>query len=239
MSELILPRTYKDISGKFPQHDKKPRISYSQYTAWKGEYKNDYIKQYFANIELPDSIWARGGNDIGEYIEWKGNGMKGERPKSIILTQNSFDNIDGAEEVDYPEGCVYEDLVVVDCGDFVVEGYTDRTQYIGNKVRIRDYKTGNKDKKAKYYASDEYQQVPLYALGKIQEGYEIDGMEVVLMHRKGNGSEKSPIYLTGEIVTIPLTYDENKIKNVIEDMKKVVLEISDCYKTYLKYFGNG
>lgn len=241
MAELILPRTFECKTGKYKNYNGRPKLSYSQYKSWKSNYRNDYIKQYFCGLELPDSIWARTGNDTGEYIEWRGNGMIDPRPKSIILKQNSFDNIDNAELIDYPENCVYEDQIVVDCGDFVVEGYTDRTRYFpeNNSVHIRDYKTGNISKKADYYASEEYQQLQLYGFGKQQENYNVEQIEVVMLHRKGNGSEKSPIHLTGETLLIPLEYSKDKALSLLDDMSKVAKEISDVYKTYLKYFNNG
>ena len=48
MGELLLPKRYEDRSGKYPQHEGKPKLSYSQWGSWKSkQYKSEYIKKYF------------------------------------------------------------------------------------------------------------------------------------------------------------------------------------------------
>ena len=55
----------------------------------------------------------------------------------------------------------------------------------------------------------------------------------------GNNSEKSPIRLTGKIEIIPTYYNREKFEEWLKNVSKVAEEISDVYKTYLKYFNNG
>lgn len=239
MGKLILPRVFKDKSpdGKYKKFDGLPKLSYSQYNSWKdAQYHPDYIKQYFVGIELPSGIFAQAGTDFGTLVEWIGNGRVGEKPVSLILPQSNVDEV--AEKVDYPENSIYEDLVVVDCGDFVIEGFADRITYFQDlmKVKVLDFKTGN-TKKPEKYTSKEYRQTGLYAYQKENEGYEIDSCGVQMYNRKGNGSEKHPIMLTGEMLEIDTPYNRKEIETWLKtDVKKVAYDISDCYKTYLKYF---
>lgn len=237
MSKLLLPKTYTDRSGKYPQHEGKPKLSYSQYNSWKdAKYHPDYIKQYFIGINMASGIFAQAGTDFGTMVEWIGNGKVGEKPKSIILPQLHCEEI--AAQVDYPKNSIYEDLVVVDCGDFVIEGFADRVTYWQKEMEafIVDFKTGN-TKKPEKYTSPDYKQTRLYAYQKENEGYKIKGCEVQMYARKGNGSEKSPILLTGEKLVIETPYDRKDTEEWLKkDVTKVAKEISDCYQTYVKYF---
>ena len=237
MSKLILPRKFEDRTGEYPQHVGKNKLSYSQYTSWNDpNYKFEYIKQYFAGIELKSGIFADVGSDAGEHIEWIGRGRPSTKPKLRILNQSDLEIIERV--VDFPSNCIYEDLVVVDCGDFVVEGYTDRTEHKSENVCfIRDYKTGGIKKKASFYASEDYGQTQLYGLGKNQKGLLVEGTEVFLLDRAGNGSAKSPIRLTGETLIINIPYSRDKAEKLVENMRKTAYDISDYFKTYQKIFG--
>lgn len=237
--KLVLPRVFKDKSpdGKYKKLDGLPKISYSQYSSWNDpEYHNDYIKQYFCGIIMPSGIFAQAGTDFGTLVEWMGKGREGEKPVSLILPQSNVDEV--AELVQYPENSIYEDLIVVDCGDFVIEGFADRVTYWEREkeAMILDFKTGN-TKKPEKYKSPKYMQTRLYAYQKENEGYNITGCSVEMYGRKGNGSEKSPILLTGEVLTIDTPYVREDVEIWLEDVRRTANEISECYQTYLKYFG--
>lgn len=238
--KLLLPRTFEDRNGKYPKHKGKPKLSYSQHTSWKDpEYNADYIVQYFSGIVLPDGIWALFGGEVGTYIEYKANDL--EMP---VFTMLSADDANFLDTLDYPQNCTYEDEICVDMGDFVIEGYTDRTELVDKKdkkVGIRDYKTGNLDKKTEFYESDEYAQTTLYCDQKVQEGFEIEYSEVVLLGRKGNNMTTKNgfqrIRLSGDLTKIDTPYSKERADKIKEDMKKSAQDISKLYKTYLKYFG--
>lgn len=51
--------------------------------------------------------------------------------------------------------------------------------------------------------------------------------------------EKSPLRLTGKVENIPTPYNSKEFENWLKMVEKVAKEISDVYKTYLKYFNNG
>lgn len=235
--KLVLPRTFEGRSGKYKKFKGMPKLSYSQHTSWKDpEYKADYIVQYFSGVTLPDGIWAKFGGEVGTYIEHKAQGL--EMPEFEMLSENDKAFLDA---LDYPKKCTYEDEICVDMGNFVIEGYTDRTEAVGKKkVGIRDYKTGNLDKKKEFYESDEYAQTTLYCDQKVQEGNEIAYSEVVLLGRKGNNMTTKngfqPIRLSGELTKIDTPYSKERADKIKEDMRKSAKEISDLYKIYLKYF---
>ena len=236
-TELVLPRIFEGRSKKYKQHKGKPKLSYSQHTSWKDpEYNADYIVQYFSGIKLPDGIWAKFGGEVGTYIECKAQNL--EMPEFEMLSEDDKAFLD---TLDYPAKCTYEDEICVDMGDFVIEGYTDRTQVVKpKKIGIRDYKTGNLDKKKEFYESDEYAQTTLYCDQKVQEGNEIAYSEVVLLGRKGNNMTTKngfqAIRLSGEFTQIDTPYSKERADKIKEDMKKSAQEISDLYKIYLKYF---
>jgi hypothetical protein len=230
---MNLPKTYQnDASGNYPQHLGKPKISYSQYTSWKNEeYKLDYIFQYFIGGTVEDNIFALYGGEVGEYIEKR---SKGEKAQLNMMSQEDANILDS---LDYPKNCIYEDEIVVDCGDFVIQGFTDRTELVTKKqIGILDYKTGNTEKKADFYGSDEYGQTTLYCYQKTKEGFKVKYSKVVLLGRKGNGYEKYPLKLSGDILEIDTPYSPERAEKLLLDIRNVANEISDCYDFYLKIF---
>lgn len=221
-----------DASGKYPQHVGKPKISYSQYTSWKdSNYRLDYILQYFGGATLPGGIFADFGGDVGAYIEHKAKGLP---YTPIMISQKDIDILNTLE---YPDNCTYEDEIVVDCGDFVIQGFTDRTEDFGDSVGILDYKTGSIEKKEEFYASEEYGQTTLYAYQKTKEGKSIAYSKVIILDRKGNGFEKYPLMLTGKTKDVLTPYSEERALRVLENIRKVAEEISSTYRTYVKVFG--
>jgi hypothetical protein len=236
MSKLILPRTYEDktTDGKYAHHNGKPKLSYSQYNSWKdSQYRPDYIKRYFAKIDTPGSCFTDFGTDVGTYKEWVGIGRTGEQP---IMKYLSKEDLDWLDSLEYPENSIYEDLVVVDCGDFVMEGYIDRSEYIQNGVHVRDFKTGNIIKKTPEYASPDYQQTTLYCQKDV-EGYEILGSDVMLLGRAGNNTQKNPLKLTQEFKIIPTPYSRDRALQFLDKVAVTAKEISEYYQRYLDIFG--
>jgi hypothetical protein len=234
---VILPKTFEDRNNKRPECKGKPKLSYSQYTSYKDpEYQNQYYLQYFSGINLPSGEFALLGTGCGEFIE--DTAIKAEPRRVGCLSSEDTSILDSI--IDYPKGCVYEDEIIVDLVDFCLEGYSDRTWYKPNKeVSIRDYKTLNLDKKAEFYASDEYGQTTLYCFQKEREGYIIVGSEVFGIGRKGSsleGKGNFKMRLSGDYKIIPTPYTKERGEKVIEDITKVAHQISDDYKIYLKYF---
>ena len=234
---IILPKVYKDNSKeqKYKSLNNLPKISYSQYSAWNSiEYKPDYIKQYMVGIKLPDGIFSLFGSATGTYVEGVGTGnMNCHKEYEHLLSDSDREFL---QTLEYPDNSIYEDYIVVDMGDYCIEGYMDRGIYNKKSVIVEDFKTGAIKKKKDYYASSDYQQTRLYSYQKENEGYEIEDCRVLLLDRAGNNSAKSPIRLTGEIEVIPTPYDRKDTEVFLEDVTRTVHEISDYYKQYLKFF---
>ncbi len=230
MSKIKLPRTYSSRSEKYNKFNGLPKLSYSQYSSWKDpQYKDQYILQYFLGLNLDSGIWAEYGNKVGTFIEAH---AKGEDLEGL-----SNEDKDVLKSLNYPENAIYEDEIVIDCGDFVIQGFTDKTKFNSeNSLEILDYKTGNVTKES-FYSSDDYQQTALYCYGKEKEGFTIDKSGVCLLGRKGNGMDKYPLKLSGEVIHIDTPYTKERGEKIIADITKVVNEISDEYVIFLKYFG--
>ncbi len=235
-NKIVLPKTFQDKNDKRPECKGKPKLSYSQYTSYKDPlYQDDYYVQYFSEIELPSGEFAFFGGCCGEFIEDVGNKAIPARVGCL-----SEDDTKVLMELDYPDNCVYEDEIIIDLGEFCLEGYTDRTWYKeNNEIEIRDYKTLNLDKKKDFYASDDYGQTALYSHQKEKEGYVVTKSEVCGLGRKGSslsGTGNFKMRLSGQVEIIPTPYTEERGKKIIADITEVVHQISDEYKIYQKYF---
>ena len=238
MSKLTLPRVYEikdNTPEKYHQYEGLPKLSYSQYTSWRDpSYKKDYILQYFFKKEVVSQfqIFATYGSEVGEFIETQGadrGEMISDEVAEMLLN------------LEYPENSVYEDEIVLPVYDakgkilFVIQGFIDRSEYIGdNQLGILDFKTGNVAKKVEYYGSPDYGQTTLYCHCKHLEGLEIVYSKVTLLGRKGNGRQGHPLRLNGENVDIDTPYSVKRGEAVVKDMTKVAKEISDHYKVLLK-----
>lgn len=227
MSKIQLP---KELDGK-------PKISYSQYSSYKNEeYQDQYYLQYFSNIELSSGEFAEFGTSCGQFIE--DVGMVVSNPRTGCLSKEDAEIL--LDKIIFPPNCVYEDKIIVDCEDFVVEGYADRVKYLdGGEVEIEDFKTLNLDKKKDFYASDEYGQTALYSFQKEKEGYKVVRSFVTGLGRKGSsldGTGNFKMRLSGAVEEIETPYTKERGEKIIEDITKVVHQISDDYKIYLKYF---
>lgn len=232
---IILPKTFEDRNNKRPECKGKPKLSYSQYTSYKDpEYQNQYYIQYFSGIELKSGEFADFGSACGNFIEDTANGV------TPVVDLLSEEDIKILLELEYPKNCVYEDEIIVDLGGFCLEGYTDRTWYKeNNEVEIRDYKTLNLDKKKDFYASDDYGQTALYSHQKEKEGYVVTKSEVCGLGRKGSslsGTGNFKMRLSGQVEIIPTPYTKERGDKIVKDITKVVHQISDDYKIFLKYF---
>lgn len=225
---IILPKTYEATKDKYKQHNGKPKLSYSQYNSWiSPEYRKDYILRYFMGRKDEGNKWSDFGGEIGKFIESHASG-------SVLDTKIiSNEDIEILKGLEYTDNCEYEDEIVVDMGDFVIQGFIDRSKYKDNEVIITDFKTGNIDK-ADLYRSEDYGQTTLYSFQKEVEGFKIAGSNVLLLGRKGNGYAKSPIRLSGETLEIETPYSKKRAILLLEKMKKAAIEISNAYNVYKK-----
>ena len=224
---IILPRV---LEGK-------AKISYSQYSSYKdSEYQDQYYIQYFSGISLPSGEFAEMGTSAGQFIEDVGMGTA--HPRTGCLSKEDVEII--LDKITFPPNCIYEDKIIVDCDDFYIEGYADRIKYLDNKeVEVEDFKTLNIDTKKKFYESEEYGQTALYSYQKEKEGYKVVRSFVTGLGRKGSsldGKGNFKMRLSGVVEQIETPYTKERGEKVIEDITKVVHQISDEYKIFLKYF---
>lgn len=228
-SKIVLPRELNGI----------PKISYSQYTSYKDQdYQDQYYIQYFSGIKLPSGEFAEFGTSCGQFIEDTGMGVSPARRGCLseedikILLSN----------INFPPNSVYEDIIVVEGEGFVIEGYADRIRYLENKeVEVEDFKTLNIDTKRKFYESEEYGQTALYSYKKETEGYKVIRSFVTGIGRKGSsldGTGNFKMRLSGVVEEIETPYSKERGEKIIAEITKVVHQISDEYKIYLKYFKN-
>ena len=226
--KVILPR----------ELERKPKISYSQYSSYKDEeYQDQYYLQYFSNIRLPSGEFAEFGTSCGQFIEDVGMGIT--TPRTGCLSKEDVEII--LDKITFHPNSVYEDKIIVDCGDYLIEGYADRIKYLDNKeVEVEDFKTLNIDTKRKFYESEEYGQTALYSYKKEKEGYIVKRSFVTGLGRKGSsldGTGNFKMRLSGVVEEIETPYTKERGEKVIEDITKVVHQISDDYKIFIKYFG--
>lgn len=232
-TKIELPKVYENENGNYPQYLGRPKLSYSQYTSFKDDlYRGRYISNYFMGIPDPGNIFSDYGGKCGEYLE-----------KQDISDLSEFDR-EVLDSIHTPENSRFEVEVVVDMlpltgVDFVMQGFIDRESKTDHGLYIIDFKTGNHTDKAEYYASEEYGQTTLYSFVRESEGEEIAYSGVILFERKGNGMEKYPLRLSGEVKEIETPYSKERAMKLFDDIAKVTVEISDYYKLYKKYFTDG
>lgn len=232
MSKIKLPSKitkdswfYKDNEELCKPHLGKYYISYSSVDSWEN-YRGDFIKQKFLGFPYSGNIYSEFGSFVGQAVE------NGEFPKE---NPNGFE---GQENLDLeelrPEGAEYEKMILIDMESYVIVGFIDRFVENTDGCWINDIKTGGKDKENKYSGED-YVQVILYAYALHMMGKKIAKTDVYFI-RRGGSHVKPPLKIGKEQFYIPLEYTEERVKFALNKVDRVVKEISDCYKTYLKIF---
>lgn len=219
---------YKENKKVLRPHLGKYYISYSSITSWE-EYKNDFIKEKFANLpkELFETVYTRFGNYLGTAVE------KGKFPEE---NPDGFEGQEHFSLIPRPKKGKYERFVCIDFGEFVFIGFIDIYEEKENKVDLGDLKSGGA-KKEQQYAAEEYIQVILYSRALEHEGKEIGNTYVWFVRREGS-HVKPPLRISEEQFRIDIEYNEERVDYAMKKLKRVVEEISDCYQTYLKIFGD-
>lgn len=234
-NKIILPSVINDKCWFYEAnkelcepHLNKPYISYSSVSSW-SDYREDYIKQKFAGIKLPDGIYGEMGSYAGHALE------HGEFPKENphgFTGQENF-NFDELRS----EGAEYEKMILIDRGSYCIIGFIDKIhEYEEGLLHLRDQKTGG-TKKEESYKSKDYIQVVLYAYAIEQQFPEkkIGKTDVYFIRRTGS-HVNPPLHISKEQFEIPLEYNEERVKYALDKVDRIVNEISDTYKIYLKYF---
>lgn len=229
---MELPSKYENRSGnpKFDKYVGRPKLSYSAYGSFnEPSYKGEFFGVYFLKAPRTGTIFTDFGSSVGGFMETG-------QPQDF-LTESDMNIL---MKVGRPEGAIYEYEIIIDRGSYIIQGYLDRIVEYEDGVEVIDFKTGAIDKKAKDYASLDYQQTTMYSYALEQEGKKIKYSGVKLFDRKGNTLEagnKNVLRLTGEVLDIPTPYSTERAEEFLKKFDKTALEIEAYYKTYKKYFG--
>lgn len=216
---------YKGNEKLIDPHLGKFYISYSTISSWE-EYRTDFIKEKLAGIKLPDSIYADFGSWVGTTVEIN----------EIQPNNHSFTGGENISLIPRRKNTTYERMILIDMGEFVVIGFIDIFEDLGDKiVNCADIKTGGAGKEATY-KKDNYIQLILYCYALVLERYTINEMGVWFCRRTGSHI-KPPLHLSTEQFYIPLEYNEERVKYALDKVKRVVEEISEYVTVYNKYFG--
>lgn len=234
--QLDLPSIYKErkdnlVPERFKKYIGRPAISYSTYSAFKEEgYRGEWLANKFLGLPSEGSIFTEFGSSVGNYQETG-------KPQEYLSTSD-MEVLD--KETPANPLAEYEREVVIDRGSYIIYGFIDRLLGVESmEVDLADFKTGAIDKKAKEYASDDYQQTTVYSYGLEQEGFKINSSSVVLFDRKGNTLEqgnKNVLRLTGRIEHIPTPYSKERAEKFLLEMDKTAKKIEEYWKLYQKVF---
>lgn len=224
---LDLPKVYENEGGNYPQHVGKPKLSYSAYNSFNEEaYKGEFFANYFLGKRGEGNIFTDFGGKCGVLFETD--------TETSDLSEFDVSVIKGIER---PANALYEVEIVVDRGSYVIQGFIDREYLdVESNLVIDDLKTGAIKTKKAFYGGNEYQQTTLYAYQRELEGEHIAYSGVILLDRKGNGQEKYPLRLTGEIENIPTPYSKKRAEDFLKSFDKTAKKIEEYHKVYKKYF---
>jgi hypothetical protein len=217
------PEEFKDFIGMYC-------VSYSQINGFTN-YKKDWIKNYCFGIKEDPGMFANFGIAVGRLFETGGEDVNTDWLKE--------DTLDALADKLYPKDCEYEKpvYIVIDLDGVKVLIYGFIDVYSEKESYVCDIKTGSIASKTEFYESEDYMQTRLYAYALDKKGVEVKRCFVHLLDRKGNGSTKHPLRLTGEEKIIDTPYTKEVVENWLEDYAKPVLrDVSYFYQTYTKIF---
>lgn len=205
-------------------------ISYSQYTSFKSDKSynlqihgyQEYILSYFLGERWPDSGYAQFGQDVEDYICEKKGAEK--------FSASERETLDRVE----PLGVFQREVKLWLGSDLYLLGYIDDSTE--DMTRIRDYKTGSLNSCKKYHTPD-YEQLNFYsAYVKQETGKLPEHAEVVAIQRFGSChgliDRRDKLSVGTEIWPINRTPTEEEVEKSINNLLKVVFQISDFYKVF-------
>lgn len=218
---------------ELPRQDKDGNyyISYSQITSWndlKGfntgkSGKEEYIRGYFLGESwLDDKGFALFGKDVEAYIVDKMCAKEfDDRERSILDKITPLD--------------IHQKELKTKYEGFYVLGYID--DCTKDYKHIRDYKTCSVNS-GKKYATDDYWQLYLYAIGIHNEfGYYPDKIEVCCIERSGNpfkGGGRSVLSVGNSHWMIDKQLTPEIVDKTNKIVESTVNEISEYYKVFKK-----
>lgn len=206
---------------KLPKKDRKSgkqMVSYSQLSTWKESFR-DYVRQYFFSKKFEGNSYTEFGSKVGEALE-----------------NNDFSNFTKAEQTTLKKVVRYDDFerrIEWQFKEFMVLGFIDTSKTI--PTSIGDYKTGDPDKVTEKYEDKDYIQLEIYSGALQQEtGILPEEAHVFIIERTGNPFKGDKLMVGKRIVVVTRDISQERIDEVKEIVQKIVEEISDYYKVFLK-----
>lgn len=208
------------MSIVLPKKDKKTgkqMVSYSQLSCYKESFRN-YVRRYFFSEKFNGNDYTDFGHKVGTALENDDYSGFTKTEQTTLKKVIRYDDFERRIEWHFEE--------------FFVLGFIDTSTTI--PTHIGDYKTGDPDKVTVKYESEEYQQLEIYS-GAIQQetGFLPKEAQVFIIERIGN-QYKEKLKVGKRIVIVTRDINQEKIDEVKKDVLKVVQEISDYYKVFLK-----
>lgn len=247
MIKINLPRKYEiyeDTPVEFHKYKGWNKVSYSQLQSFNDpEYFGDYVAKYFAGVPDKGNIFADFGSMCGNYLENQAN-------KDEYLDSEDYSALNKVVAMQEKDA-VFEKEILIDLEPFglqktVLQGFIDK--YSEKFGTLIDYKTGNIEKKASFYAGPEYRQTDLYCYDIESRGLPLKSSGVLMLSRKGNKLDKEAVHyngttpmglrLSGEVKEISREYNRKETEEYIQNfVVPTCISISDYYKLYNKIFG--
>lgn len=233
---MNLPKKYnvtESTPEKYKKYEGVPKISYSQITSFK-DYKEGYIQDYILGLGSGESgMFAEFGSAVGTYLS--------ENQKDKRLSDSDIKILDSVER--HKDG-KYEIEIVIDRGDYCIQGFIDYEFKDVDGLSIDDYKTVNfKDRHTKYGDLNKYWQTRLYAYQRENEGEIIKSCGVKALGRKGNvrfedvteSNKHNVLRLSGETDFIPTPYVRGEVEEYLKEIDKIAEEIAMYNTVYQKF----
>ena len=204
-----------------PKKDKKTgeqMVSYSQLSCWKDSFR-DYVRRYFFTEKFEGNGWTEFGNKVGTALENNDFSAFSKFEQTTLKKVTRYDDFERRIEWHFEE--------------FFVLGFIDTSKTI--PTSIGDYKTGDPDKVTEKYEDKDYIQLEIYSGALQQEtGVLPEEAHVFIIERTGNPYKGDKLLVGKRIVVVTRDISQERIDEVKEIVEKIVEEISDYYKVFLK-----
>lgn len=213
-------------------------------TGLKGSW--EYMQKYFLGACWPDAGWAEFGQDVEDYICYRDYSEvlidaidlerkeRGDKTLKEIFNCFTDEEKNTLQKVE-PLGLFQEEIKIWIFDNVYVKGFIDDATK--GLSKLRDYKTASERSKQRYY-KPEYKQLNIYGLYGYEKTGIIPELEVCIIERKGNcfGMENRRDLLSvgDRIWYLPIETNLESLLSTKSYMKKVVEDISEMYKLFLK-----
>lgn len=205
----------------------KPKISYSQANLFMGKTcfnlgavpgMYEYFQKYFLRKKFPDEMgWGEFGRNVEDAIETQDFSKFSEKEAKILKRVKPLP--------------IFQKELVVDFGDFVVQGFLDNCTE--DMTEVIDFKTASENSVKQYYGK-EYKQLLLYSLliWK-QTGVIPKNVKVIAILRDGNPYKGEELKVADKPPRhIPIEFEKKDLEDIEVWLYNAVSGISEYYKIF-------